>query len=146
MKALSLLVMMTFASKAFQSETNKLRGTWQAEVAGVTTVRIYTDAFFSVSIFKADAFVGTYGGRYQLVKGAVLEKIEFDNQNPERIGTETRIELDWNKKADAFTADNSQGAHFKRVDDGTPGKLFGAWLITGRFNNKEMTRIKPGAP
>ena len=33
---------------------------------------------------------------------------------------------------------------WKRLDDGSPGVLANAWLITGRKRNGEMTQRKPG--
>ncbi len=31
------------------------------------------------------------------------------------------------------------------IDNGTPGKLSGAWLITGRMNDGKMSKMNPGA-
>jgi len=39
---------------------------------------------------------------------------------------------------------NMAGSKWKRVDDGAPGQLAGAWLITGRKKDEEMTERKPG--
>ena len=36
------------------------------------------------------------------------------------------------------------GSIWNRVDDGTPGQLAGAWLITGRKRDEEMTERKSG--
>jgi hypothetical protein len=34
---------------------------------------------------------------------------------------------------------------WNRIDDGNPGELYGAWLITGRERNGEISRSTPGA-
>jgi len=39
---------------------------------------------------------------------------------------------------------NMAGSKWKRVDDGGPGQLAGAWLITGRMRDEKMTERKPG--
>jgi hypothetical protein len=41
--------------------------------------------------------------------------------------------------------EKGKGERFVRLDMDGPGKLAGAWLITGRYNNGEMSKITPGA-
>ena len=70
--------------------------------------------------------------------------LEFNTQAPEDIGKEIRGKAD-------FSQDKLQlsllGASekFNRLDDGRPGLLAGAWLITGRMNNNALQKITPGA-
>lgn len=128
------------------SETNRWRGAWQCQRGAETEVRIYTDGFFAVSIFQADKFIATFGGSYQLKGDALNEMIEFDTRQPDRIGTTKTTTFYWTTNNEAFKlSTNKADATFTRLDAGGPGKLAGAWLITGRFNNSEMNKIIPGA-
>ncbi len=40
---------------------------------------------------------------------------------------------------------NQKKKEFSRIDDGTPGQLLGAWLITGRMEGGSVQAITPGA-
>ena len=144
MKAILLLVILTVSSI---TRTNPpIKGAWINEKSGVTTIHIYTDGFFSVAVFKAKEFVGTYGGRYKQDGQMLTELIEFDTQTPERIGTEQKTEFYWRAQEEEITiGPKGNGVGFTRLDVDSPGKLAGAWLITGRYNNNEMSKITPGA-
>ena len=141
MKAFHLLTAILFTTVSLYSQ-NPLIGSWQYQHGDVTTVRIYTDGFFSVAVYKNQEFASTYGGKYKLANSDLTETIEFDTQSPDRVGKEIQQKLNW--KNGEFSL-NDQIASHKRLDDGSPGKLAGAWLITGRFTNGEMKKNTPGA-
>jgi hypothetical protein len=131
-----------FLSIFISNAQGKLYGAWQNQKDDLTTTRIYTNGFFSVAVFKKQEFVSTYGGKYKLEGNNITEIIEFDTQKPDQVGKEFKKEITWKKNTWTFAGDTNP---FKSLDDGGPGKLAGAWLITGRFNNNEMSKMTPGA-
>ena len=97
-------------------------------------VVIFAEYYKSYSVFDNlnGKFISTNGGSWFLEGSTLNEKIEFDTQKPERVGSTIKFELDI--KADIFTNINS-GKTWYRIDDGSPGQLNGAWLMSGRFRN-----------
>jgi len=93
---------------------------------------------------KNKTFTGTYGGSYRLEGHVYVALIEFHSLSPETIGNEYRGRLTLQKGALTLEDDNGSN-DWKRVDDGTPGKLAGAWLITGRMRNGQMSKMTPGS-
>ena len=143
LKLIAFLLMACFSLKAQM----KLKGSWSNIVDGTSTVRIYTDGFFAVSIFSNEKFISTYGGSYSVAGSSITEKVEFDTQTPERIGTEIKNDfkiVNLSKLSDELIIGNRKNDTFKRLDDSSPGKLAGAWLITGRYTNGEMKKNIPG--
>ena len=144
MKTILLLLISTGLFITLQAQS--IKGAWVNDASGVSTVRIYTDGFFAVSVYKATEFIKTYGGSYKLEKGGITETIEFDTEQPERVGIQVQLKLKPNKTGDALElSKDKEKSSYTRLDNGTPGKLAGAWLITGRFNNGEMRKNTPGA-
>lgn len=122
-----------------------LSGAWERRDGSSTETRIYAGDFFAITKYNAEGkeFIGTYGGRYSLKDGQLTETIEFDTQKTERIGTEIKNPITVSKDNKKATL---EGNSFSRLDDGGPGQLAGAWLITGRINDQgEIRRSTPGA-
>ena len=131
----------TFAQKGMS-----LRGAWQHTAGTSETTMICSEKFFSVAIYdvKNKKFTGTYGGSYRLEGDQCIAKIEFHSLSPESVGNEYRATI--NIQNNLLTLDaESVPRQWKRLDDGNPGKLAGAWLITGRMREGEMTKMTPGA-
>ena len=122
-----------------------LAGAWKHHDTSTTESRIYTHGHFSVSIYSLEGkqFVGTFGGKYVVSGDKLNELIEFDTQKPERVGTEQSGTFSITK--DKLTLSGSPGITLIRADDGTPGELAGAWLITGRVVDNELRKSTPGA-
>jgi hypothetical protein len=145
MRTIALLLVLMLTTNFRQNEA-PIKGAWTSENAGIKTIRIYTDNFFSVAIFEAGKFVGTYGGSYKLKGGRIIETIEFDSQTPARIGAQVETAYQWRaQESEISIGEKGKSERFVRLDVDGPGKLAGAWLITGRFNNGEMNKITPGA-
>lgn len=144
MRTLVMLLISLSTLAQQPSEANRWRGAWHCQRGAETEVRIYSDGIFAVSIFQSNKFIRTFGGSYQLKGDALVEKIEFDTQQPERIGTSITTTYYW-RQHEFKLIDKQAEPSFKRLDAGSPGKLAGAWLITGRFNEGTMSKITPGA-
>lgn len=124
----------------------KLDGAWQMLSGDNETTLICSEKYFSVTIYNVAnrTFTGTYGGAYRLEGDRYHATIEFHSMNPERVGEvfsgSFRI-----RDNTLMLEENSESSEWMRIDDGTPGKLAGAWLITGRVNGGQMSRMTPGA-
>lgn len=125
---------------------SSLVGAWQAGTSENQAVLICTDRYFSAAIYdlKNKRFVGAYGGSYSLTDDGYVATMEFHSINPELVGQEVRGSLTVEKNTLSVEEGSGQ-VQYKRLDDGTPGKLAGAWLITGRVRDGEMSKMTPGA-
>lgn len=144
MKILSLLLISCFCGATGQSS---LSGAWEHRGGPQNETfqtRIYSGNYFVESEYDRGGklFIGTYGGSYLLKEDSISETIEFDSRRPELVGTQQKKRIKFTKDGKGYQS----GFVFTRVDDGTPGQLAGAWLITGRINDKgEIRRSTPGA-
>jgi len=140
-----LLVLILLASGYSSATSQSLTGAWEHQENSLVDSYIYASGFFSVARYNTEnkEFVSTYGGKFSVKDGKLTETVEFDTQTPDRIGTEVVHVLTVGKGMKSIKLDN---AALTRVDDGKPGDLAGAWLITGRVNDKgEVRRSTPGA-
>lgn len=112
--------------------------------AKLTTILIFAEGYNVKTTFETQTgkFVATKGGSWRSSDGTLIEKIEFDSNDPESVGTEARY---------AFSITGldlkieGSGMDYKRIDNGTPGALNGAWLMSGRVvDGKNQVRDTGG--
>jgi hypothetical protein len=125
-----------------QGVANNLIGAWETG-SEIKMTKIYTDQIFAVTVYKNKEFVSTAGGKWKLNGKELVETFEFHSSKPEMVGTEvtTPVELK-NGMLVLKTAGNEE--EWKKLDDGTPGKLAGAWVITGRMTDGQFRKMVPG--
>jgi hypothetical protein len=126
--------------------SSDLAGAWEMTGGENKTTMICSEKFFSVAIYDLEDkhFIGTYGGSYRLESGQYIATIEFHSISPEAVGNEYRGNFKLDKSV--LSLDEESGtSQWKRIDDGSPGKLAGAWLITGRMRDGQMSTMTPGA-
>ncbi len=142
MKHINTLILM-LACCSLLAQNTDLNGAWQSGPDENRSVMIVAGKFFSVAVYnvKDKTYTGTYGGIWRLEKDQFVEVQEFNTLKPELIGTEKRTAIKIQKDKFSF----SDGASFTRLDNGTPGALSGAWLITGRVTDSGMQKMTPGA-
>jgi len=124
-------------------------GAWERyhtsdEGENLKSVVIFADGYQAITTFNADTgkFISTNGGTWKLEGDTMTETIEFDTNNPERVGTEISFKVTIN---DSIISIVGEDMDMKRIDNGTPGKLQGAWLMSGRIRDgKEQTRDTSG--
>lgn len=128
-----------------QLKTAHLVGAWETGT-DVKTTRIYTERFFVVTAYnpKDKQFVSTAGGTWALKGTEIVETFEFNSAKPDLVGTTVSAPAAVRNERLTLTS-GGKGEEWTKVDDGTPGKLSGAWLITGRMNNGQMNKMTPGA-
>jgi hypothetical protein len=134
------------SSNANSFSPEMFEGAWQAQEESdsgsvLQHVITITDGFFSEVVYIAEPprFLYTIGGRWQANASTISWDIEYHSQDSASVGSSTSFE--YNVKNEQIEA---AGLIWSKVDDGTPGDLNGAWLITGRERNGELRRRTPG--
>ena len=139
-----LIATVSFHSLRAQSKPS-LAGAWESKSDQITMVKIFSDQYFSVSVYNLNdkQFISTAGGRWELDGSTLKETFEYNTSHPDFVGQTIQTPIEQQK--DKFTLTiNNQKEEWRRVDDGGPGKLAGAWLITLRVMNEVPESITPG--
>jgi len=135
-KSILFLVTLCFTITTY---SQNLIGAWE-----MTTTTTFGDKIRNVVIFAEGyqvstiynetkgTFISTNGGSWSLEGDMLTETVEFDTKNPERIGTSKSFQIKVKKKKLQIVGNKKE---WKRIDNGTPGKLQGAWLMSGRVRD-----------
>ncbi len=135
---------LSFATKA-QSPVGAWEANWTSENGDkLRSVLIFADEYQVLSTYNATTgkFIHTNGGTWKLEGDTMTEKVEFNTDNAALVGTELRFKVS--------LTDNSiqvigKDMKFNRIDDGKPGALQGAWLMSGRvIDGKTQSRDTSG--
>ncbi|NKI31428.1 membrane or secreted protein [Croceivirga thetidis] len=130
-------------------QSQSLIGAWEATgTMGENEIRsvvILTDKYQVGTFYDANtgAFKGTNGGSWSREGNIISETIEFDTENPERVGSTTSFEIELS--GDELRIKDVPLV-WKRIDDGNPGNLAGAWLISGRMRDGELQKRDTNRP
>ncbi|MFN3664922.1 MAG: hypothetical protein ACK4S0_02115 [Sediminibacterium sp.] len=139
------LATITFISVLILSFTNKnykeqnIQGAWRFTEGKEQTVIIITPHIFSSATYNLEEkkFISSYGGSYTINGSQLMLKTEWNSLDSAKVGT------DWNS---TFTTSKNQLSlnglpkKLERLDDGTPGALAGAWIITGSYSNDQVSK------
>jgi hypothetical protein len=138
---ISLMLLAAIAATA-----QKLEGAWQLDNGNnePQTTRIMQDGYFMQTVYDkaGKKFVGTHGGVYKSAGGQLTENIEFDNGDPQKVGSSATMAFKLENDRLVVTRNGRQET-WKRVDDGS-GQLAGNWRITEREQNGKMNPMKRG--
>ncbi|MGW9686852.1 membrane or secreted protein [Flagellimonas sp. 2504JD1-5] len=148
MKKILALLICTFLSFGMQAQD--IIGAWEGYSTTengdkLKNIVIFADGYQTISIYDATTgkFVHSNGGTWKLEGDMMTEKVEFDTDNPERVGSEVSFRV-------IISEDTIQiaGSDLKltRLDNGMPGELSGAWLISGRVREGGMQTINTNRP
>ena len=122
----------------------ELVGAWETNMSdGTRGLLIMEDDHFALTYYKKDnpQFISTEGGKWGLTADGKLRlNWEFNTKDPKMVGQQQVYPL--KVKSKTLSIANKD---WKQLDNGTPGALKGAWLITGREQNGEMGTMTPGA-
>jgi hypothetical protein len=149
MKTLFTLILFTCATAMSNAQITDLIGAWKYENGDTTIALIITDRHFSETAYslKNKTFISTAGGSWSTQNGHFRKLYEFSSAKPELIGQ--KVSFYYHKevkgKLGMVEESNQKKIEFTFVDNGTPGKLLGAWLITGRMQSGSLQSITPGA-
>jgi hypothetical protein len=140
MKKIIVLLICTFLS--FGINAQSVIGAWEGYQTSengdkLKSVVIFSDGYQVLTIYNADTgkFIHSNGGTWKLEGDTMTEKVEFDTNNSERVGTEVSFEVFIN---DSIMGIVGSDMKFNRIDNGVPGELQGAWLMSGRKRNGEI--------
>lgn len=98
------------------------------------SVVIFAEGYQAVTTYHAltGAFLYTNGGTWSLEGNTMTETIEFDSSDPDRVGTQVSFKVEISENEIQIVNDPRT---FRRIDNGTPGALQGAWLMSGRIRD-----------
>lgn len=144
-----LLTFLFFCS----TQSQNLVGAWEAMVpvenekikTTLRSVVIFSDGYQVNTYFDLEtgAFVNTNGGTWSLNGNTITETIEFDTENPERVGSTTSFEIEM---AGDELRIKDVPLIWKRIDAGEPGDLAGAWSISQRMRDGELQKRDANIP
>lgn len=147
MKKLLFLGLLVFMSVSVNAQS--IIGAWEQYSTAengdkLRSVVIFADGYQAISTYSTDTgkFVSANGGTWKLEGNMMTEKVEFDTVTPERVGSEVSFEV---KITDNTIQIVGSDMKLTRIDDGAPGELQGAWLMSGRVRDgKEQLRDTSG--
>lgn len=143
MKKILITTALVLVQAILMAQPVSLEGAWQSGPDENRKVMIVAGKFFAVAVYnlKDNTYTGTYGGTWRVENNEFTEVQEFNTLKSDLIGIEQKSTL--KNHPDKI---NLNGADFTRIDDGKPGALAGAWLITGRMGDDgTISRRTPGA-
>jgi hypothetical protein len=148
MKIFLVLIALCSSAVCLSQQNTDLTGAWKNESGDTIVSLIITSGHFSEAVYslKNKNFFSTTGGSWAVENGQFRKLYEFSSAKPELVGQTVSLNLK-NEKGSKLTftgVNNKTKKDFTRIDDGHPGKLAGAWLITGRMQGNGMQSITPG--
>ena len=137
----NIIIYLICMSFSFVLHAQGIIGAWENTSTSkngdlLKSIVIFADGYQVLTTYDATTgkFIHTNGGAWKLVGNTMTEKIEFHSDNPELVGTQVSFKV---RITDNEIEIVDSGSKFKRLDNGSPGKLNGAWLMSGRIRNGE---------
>lgn len=143
-----LLFLLALASTMLYSQSPI--GAWKAEandpnLGASTVVAIVSESHLVTTWYakKDGAFLRTIGGSYTLTDNQLRLKLEFDSSQPETVGTTQEFTL---SASEGGYLVSPSGLIFTQLDEGIPGALAGAWLMSARKQNGVLAERRTDLP
>ncbi len=134
----------------FGIEAQSIMGAWEAYSTSengekIKNVVIFSEGYQVSTWFNAETgkFIRTNGGSWKLDGDTLTEMVEFDTHKAERVGTEVGFKVYINDTTMGIIGDELK---WNRIDNGVPGKLKGAWIMSGRKRNGETLQRDTNSP
>lgn len=131
-------------------QAQDLEGAWKAEMQdeqGKTLVvfSVLIDGFVATTWYEKEshAFFRTQGGSYTFKNGTFSQVVEFDSQDSAQVGQTLKFRIE--VKANTIKS-LDENVSWQRVDRGKPGALAGAWLMSGRIRNGQISNRDTNRP
>lgn len=138
MKKIFLVLALVLANNIMFSQ--KINGAWETKVKNnkgiiIKTIITFVDGFYVIANFTETngEFINTSGGSWIVQNNQLKSLIEFDYVHPKNVGTTYSMKITINENILKLN-----DIEYTRIDNGTPGKLNGAWLMSGRKRNGEI--------
>lgn len=130
MIAKAFLIISTFLLFGLNLNAQKnIQGAWKSDQG----VLILAGDYFAFTAYSKTAFEYTYGGAWTNENGKMIFSYEFNTKDSTAVGTKYQATLEINGKTMVL-----DGITYTHIDDGTPGKLSGAWLFSNRIRNGKL--------
>lgn len=109
------------------------------------SVVIFADGYQVLTTYDATTgkFIHTNGGTWKLEGNTMTEKVEFHTDNPKLVGKQVSFQVRITKNEIEIV---DSGMKLKRLDNGSPGKLQGAWLMSGRIRDGQTQQRDTSSP
>ena len=128
--------------------TEAFQGAWTTSYTNengeeVTISTIVIDGYMAEAFYNVDAkrFDRTLGGSWNIEGNNFNLTFEFDTGDSTMVGKTYSLAFKLENDKITFEGDNNI---WTRIDDGNPGALAGAYLITGRKRDGEISKRIPG--
>jgi hypothetical protein len=139
MKRIIIILVCTFLS--FSIYGQNIMGAWETSFTSeegepMRSVAVFADGYQVLTTYNASTgkFIHTTGGSWELDGDNLTKKVEFDSNDPQLVGTVKSLKIQIDDKEMVLSDSDNK---YKRIDDGSPGKLQGAWLMSGRVRDGE---------
>lgn len=136
-----LVVLLIYGFLSIGISAQSVVGAWEGyhtseDGEKLRSVVIFADGYQVLTIYSARTgkFIHSNGGTWKLVGDTMTEKVEFHADNSEAIGKEISFKV---MVSDSILGIAGSEMQLKRIDDGAPGALQGAWLMSGRIRDGE---------
>ena len=98
------------------------------------SIVIFSESHQSISIYENETgkLIHSNGGTWKLEGKTMTEVVEFDTDNSERVGDAVVFDINIDDKFLEIVGSNTK---FYRIDNGSPGDLSGAWLMSARIRD-----------
>jgi hypothetical protein len=120
-------------------DAKDLVGAWGYGEPQNKTVMIVTDNVFSVAKYDlaGKKLLHSYGGTWSINGKKLVKKMEWDSKDSAQVGKEISEDIQISKGKLSIKQSNET---WNQLDNGTPGALKGAWIITGNYNNDKVSK------
>lgn len=140
MKHRLLFALIAVSTAMLQAQS--LIGAWESTTTSTNGLTFKTVVIFSSNYQvsttyddKTGKFKSTNGGSWRLEGDLLTETVEFNSVRPEQVGTQKSFKIVLKDQTLYVEGSNQK---FVRIDDGVPGALAGAWLMSARKRGDTM--------
>jgi hypothetical protein len=110
----------------------------------ITFMAVDGYAFYSIYDLESKAFRGSMGGKMSKVASGYSFFMEYDSFDSKTVGSTTPLEITFKGDQMTIVSDGEGRMIFKRID-ANKGEMVGAWRITDRMRNGEMSAMRQGS-
>ncbi|WP_147205956.1 membrane or secreted protein [Segetibacter aerophilus] len=122
-----------------KADTKDIVGAWGYGPPEKRTVMINTDRVFSVATYDLPGkkFISSYGGAWRVDGNKLVKNIEWNSKDSLQVGKEITEDI---QIANGKLTIKQTNETWTRLDDGKPGALMGAWVITGNYTDDKVSK------
>ncbi|MCW3081671.1 hypothetical protein [Segetibacter sp.] len=120
-------------------DTKDIIGAWGYGSPENRTVMINTDKVFSVATYdlRGKKFISSHGGTWRIEGNKLIKNVEWNSKDSLQVGKEIVEDL---QMTNGMLTVKQTNEIWSRLDDGKPGALMGAWIITGNYTNDKVSK------